>query len=150
MLNERKDPLFGATIYGVYGLVYFMKAIDDKPLAFWLKLADGSGLRISCASDGERIITDREFPWPCDMQDDGALLLKDESCAAPWKGIVGAKVVSTYDVVDSVSRSVIGLGVSVDTGRSVYMLNLGDELWIFDSIEAPALRQNSLDIIKRW
>lgn len=149
MADETKDSLLGATISGVYGSAFFGKAIDEKSLAFWLKLGDGSGLRVSCAPDGESITIDREFPWPCDMQNGGGVLLKDESYTEPWKTIVGAKVVSTYDVVESTSGKVIGFGILVDTGRSVYTLNLGDELWIFDSPDAPVFKQNALSILKR-
>jgi hypothetical protein len=149
MATEAKASLVGATPDGIFGRVYSLRDLNTNPQDILFRLVGGKCVRVSCASDGESLWVDSEFPWPCDMQDDGALFLVDVSSDPVWKVIKGERIVAVNDVADKTSRRVIGFGLHMQDGKRAYLLNLGDELRIFNSLEPGALKEALEEIESR-
>ena len=61
--------------------------------------------------------------------------------------VVEEKLLSASLVQSSVAEAVIGVALSFDGGSCLSVLNLGDELFVYDEIPVEIMRSEGLDLI---
>lgn len=141
------ETLIGATIADIYGLLYERDGVLQPGMAaIWIRCENGAGVRLLGSSDGMHLRCDQEFPWPFDMQEDGAYVLISLSGRNPWSMVRGQSITQLSEVVSNETGDAIGVGLEGGGGCVLFLLHLGDELKVFDVLPSEVVAQENAEV----
>lgn len=107
----------------------------DKPGHLMLQFEARAPLTFKCASDGETLRIERTIPEPVDMQESGQFVIADFSARAPWANVTSRRLMHAESLVSHYfgSGTEIGLALIFEGEQPVFIFNLGDDLWTFNT-----------------
>ncbi|GGY17816.1 hypothetical protein [Paludibacterium paludis] len=121
--------IIGLRLCCVQGQFYVMEDfLSDEPLSICLVFDTGLNVKISGLSDGESIVVDEGGLCSYSMQDAGAVIVNDID---RMEKLCGDSRVCAVNFIVGEEGKIIGVKV-VFSKSSIYFVNLGDELKIFD------------------
>lgn len=122
----------------------------EKPGRLTLQFDEIEPLTFRCASDGETLVIERANPEPFDMQEWGQFVVADFSARTPWSGVVSSRLVHVERLFSDYFEKPgeVGLELVFDNERTVFLLNLGDDLKVFDSLSQVAAMEEKLRCAK--
>ncbi len=97
--------------------------------------------------DGSSLLFSLDPVVGCDL---GKYGRQDVFCVSDepyFLNVVEKKLVSASLVQSSVAEAVIGVALSFDDGSCLSVLNLGDELFVYDEIPDEIMRSEGVDLI---
>lgn len=130
------QQLSGQELRSVNALLFIFDGVEeiDHPQAVSLTFSTSENCVLKCASDGESMQFSRELLMNNDMGEFGKQLVRDVSACTTWHECIDKQVFKTY-LLESECDKIVGVGFSFDSEISIFVMNLGDELYIFDRIE---------------
>lgn len=128
--------LHGQEFRSVEALVYVYGDVEniEHPQAVSLKFSLSESNIIECDSDGDSIKVSRGNIVESDLEEFGREVIKDFSTHEIWSKFIGKRVSSSF-LIESVGQVKAGIGFEFEDGNSIYILNLGDELFIFNKFD---------------
>ncbi|CAG0943212.1 hypothetical protein BROC_02170 [Candidatus Brocadiaceae bacterium] len=115
---------------------------DMQPQELLLVFESGKKLRISCSSDGESIACDEQDLKEVNLGEYGKLILMDISSTYFWKNKIGNKLLNISLVLSS--GYYFGLLFNFDKNNSIVLINLGDELFIYENLPESLVQEESI------
>ena len=103
--------------------------------------------RLFCDSDGVSIGLSVEPLTECDMQEYGAQVIASMSDDACFSNVINKTLSSAVLVKSSVEYRVVGVGFSFDCEERLFILNLGDEIFVYRSIPSDVVESEFLVFI---
>lgn len=128
--------LHGQEFRSVEALVYVYGDVEniEHPQAVSLKFSLSEPSIIECASDGDSIKVSRGEIVESNLEEFGSEIIKDFSTHEIWSNFIGKRVSSSF-LFESAGQVKTGIGLEFEDGKSIHILNLGDELFIFNNFE---------------
>jgi hypothetical protein len=134
---------------GIFALIYVYDNQEDtnSPQSIYLEFNNDHGGCIKCASDGESIDCDFKFPTEVDLGIYGNEILKDISTTIPWCEVIGDNLNTCYLLLVD-SDFCLGVRLLFQSGKSIDIVNLGDELYVYDSLPESIIQEENIVIKK--
>lgn len=150
MYEQNIGLALGATLTRVTGLVYFTPNSTDGNKTQEFKIDSGTNeaqeiqlhfvndmsILITVSSDGESIKVDKYEGklTSIDMDDLGRFEPLDMSQQSPWRNCVGQLLLSFGIIADTRSSIHAGIVLRFTTVEPVYLVNIGDDLWVLSNL----------------
>ncbi len=133
----------------VIALVHVFKEHEDinSPQAIYLVIENNMSGSIECESDGESIAYNPEIPAEVDLGEHGKTVLKNISNTGSWSKCVGNILDSSFLLLAD-NDVCIGARLLFQSGNSIDIVNLGDELCIYDSLPKNIIEEERIVIKK--
>lgn len=122
----------GYRLLSVIALLHTFEGEKDfsSPQELLLVFENNSQVRLRCDQDGESIIVDNEAPTESNLEEYGQNILYNYSNDNEIEFGIGKKVKQIELIVSD--NIVFGVSIFYDTACSLTLLNLGDELYVYD------------------
>lgn len=133
----------------VFALIYVYDNQEDinSPQAIYFEFNNEHVGCIKCASDGESIDCDFKLTTEVDLGMYGKEILKDISTINPWREVIGDNLNNCYLLLVD-SNFCLGVRLQFQSGKSVDIVNLGDELYVYDSLPESIIQAEKIVIKK--
>jgi hypothetical protein len=133
-LSDWAQSAVGGTLDRVEGKIYEDGAgcqDFEHPHAVRMQFLGASGLTFFCHSDGETLAWNSSELSEVDLGEYGKELVIELADRLPWSGLIAKTLTSVSEFV-SPGELVVGYEFIFEPGGYLLLLNLGDELAIFD------------------
>lgn len=141
--------IIGQKLAGVIALIHVYDEHEDNesPQAIYLKFENDLGGNLECASDGESILYSPKLPAETDLGEYGKEILKDISNTELWCECVGSSLVSSFVLFANGNVS-IGVRLIFQSGKSIDIVNLGDEIYIYNFLPRHIVEEENITFDK--
>lgn len=140
--------VFGKKLLSVNALFHiFASERDFFPQEIGLQFDDAELGKLYGGSDGASLCFSFHPIVGCDLGEYGrqdVFCVSDELC---FSNVVGRRLASASLVQSSAEEAVIGITLSFDNGARLSILNLGDELFVYDEIPEEIMISEGLGFI---
>ena len=117
----------------------------DNPQELEIQFSSGGRRKFRCSNDGVSIDSDPTELVDCDMAEYGKQVIEDLSDSPIWKDVISRALVGAVLIRSSVASSVVGVQFRFEGGLAVSVLNLGDELYIFQEIPSQLISDQEIE-----
>lgn len=120
---------------------------NGQPLAVSFLFLGAEMGTIKCAPDGASIAYSSDEVAECDLGEYGeekVFLLADDAC---FSTVMGKKLTSFALISSSVEKTLVGAQLHFKNSLSVSIVNLGDELIVYNNIPLEIISCQGLDFI---
>jgi hypothetical protein len=90
--------------------------------------------KFKCSYDGSSINWQEGEPHESDMDEFGSQVVENLSESQLWQRVLNKVLVGAELLYSSIEDTFIGVKLSFDGGSSVSIINLGDELYVYQDI----------------
>ncbi|BBA35855.1 uncharacterized protein sS8_3923 [Methylocaldum marinum] len=145
-LIEWLNKIAGQRLTGVLALIYVYDDREDNnsPQAIYLEFDNNLHGCVRCASDGESIEYDSNAPAEIDLGRYGNEILKYISNQGPWRECVGEKLNDSFVLIAD-NNVCMGVRLLFQSGKSVDIVNLGDELYVYDFLPESIVAEEHIE-----
>lgn len=136
----------GEKVISVLGLFYLLegeKDIDD-PQELQINFSSGRSLKIYCSPDGASICCESGYIVARNLGDFGEEIVEDVSYMTPWENLVGDQIIDVCVAKSSIEKASIGIRLGFGK-ENVSVLNLGDDLYVFEDVPETIVRDQGLE-----
>ncbi|KJY81759.1 hypothetical protein TW84_23255 [Vibrio neptunius] len=133
--------ILGFRLLSVFALIHTFDGERDlsSPQELLFTFEGGSQVRIKCDQDGESIHFDNQTPVEANMAEYGQDILCDCSNDNNFEYGIG-RTVDQIDLIVS-DKIIFGLLMTFEGARSITIINLGDELYVYDELPKNILEE---------
>ncbi|NRB68436.1 MAG: hypothetical protein HRU48_13885 [Vibrio sp.] len=133
--------ILGFRLLSVFALIHTFDGERDlsSPQELLFTFEGGSQVRIKCDKDGESIHFDNQTPVEANMAEYGQDILCNCSNNNNFKYGIG-RTVDQIDLIVS-DKIIFGLLMTFEGARSITIINLGDELYVYDELPKNILEE---------
>ena len=126
----------GQKLIAVLALVYVYEGEKEflNPQELNIQFSSGRHGKFMCSCDGSSIDWQEEEIRECDMEEFGSQVIENLSKLPKWQSVVDKVLVGAALIRSSVEASLIGVQLSFEGSSSISVLNLGDELYVYQDI----------------
>lgn len=137
--------ILGRTLTDVSASVYLLEGQINlvHPSHLMLLFDATERITFSCGKDGETMVSSMQMPSPIDMQEWGEFVIADFSSREPWASAVSHPLTSLYALVSG--QTTIGFELGFARTTTVFICNLGDEIFVFDSWPKAIAEEEGLE-----
>jgi hypothetical protein len=143
--------IIGYKLISVSGLIYIYGGEEKisnphELLLFFDPIPIIQG-KLCCSSDGESLVWDCGELDPNDLGEYGETVVKDISYLPCWKNIIGHILKDIKLIVPLHDPCLMGLQLSFENEFSVAVVNLGDEMFMFESLPEKIIKDEHVTFI---
>jgi hypothetical protein len=140
--------VFGKKLLSVNALFHiFASERDSSPQEVGLLFDDSEAGKLYGGPDGASLCFSLSPIFGCDLGEYGR---QDTFCVSGepyFSNVVGRRLVSASLVQSLAEEAVVGVSLSFDSGFCLSILNLGDELFVYDEIPEEIVISEGLSLI---
>ncbi|WP_373414473.1 hypothetical protein [Ensifer aridi] len=135
---------FNSTLARVDGKIYaYGESLHfERPQAVRFRFSGTEGITFFCHSDGETLTWDTSELSEVDLDEYGKELVVNLADHAPWSRLIGRTLTSVSEIV-SPDGPVIGYEFIFKPDGNLLLLNLGNEMAVFDEPQEVILKEES-------
>jgi hypothetical protein len=111
--------------------------VSIDPIAIWLGFDGERPYRFAGASDGWHLVVDDAGPTEIDMQESGAIRLRDLSATPIFARAMNRRVLRGWLILSPSPKDVIGVRLDFDVS-TMRILNWGDEIYVASELPDDA------------
>lgn len=141
------DDFKGNKLKSVYGLVYSYNESDSLDDVQEI-LMEFEGLpclmKVSGGGDGASIVLTTSPLREVNMEEYGMLVIKRISSNTLFANAIDRKVVSFHCIYSGVEKVTAGVGFEFDNAMKFSIMNLGDQLFVFNEIPTDICKSERL------
>ncbi|WP_458718229.1 hypothetical protein [Pseudomonas gregormendelii] len=140
--------VLGKELLSVNALLHiFASERDSSPQEFGLLFDDSEVGRFYGGPDGASLCFSLSPFFSCDLGEHGKQDIYCVSAKPYFSNVVGRRLVSASLVQSLAEKTVVGVALSFDSGFRLSILNLGDELFVYDAIPKDIVMSEELILI---
>jgi hypothetical protein len=141
--------IIGHKLKAVLALIYVYDGKEDliTPQELMLQFETNMKGKFSCSSDGESLAWDNHAFEPSELGEYGDEIVKVLSHLPYWKHLIGKRLNEVKMIIPSHYSCLIGLQFLFEDNLSVVVINLGDELFIFNSLPENFIQDEELILV---
>ncbi|MEZ1318098.1 hypothetical protein QIW53_18920 [Pseudomonas fluorescens] len=120
---------------------------SSAPQEISLQFENAQAGRIYCGSDGFTLCLSNEPIIECDLGEYGELTnfcISDDGCFADF---IGLRLLSASVIQSSACGKIIGINFLFESDCCLSILNLGDELFVYEEIPQEIIASEDLELI---
>ncbi|NRN29310.1 hypothetical protein [Photorhabdus heterorhabditis] len=128
--------IIGNRLKSVQGLVYILHVEDIEHPQELLFEFEGAGVsrKISCSQDGSSLVVCNKPMLESDLGEYGKQIIKDISQHPIFNELIGRKLSRFNAIYSEIEQCVIGFNFIFYSYGQISLLNLGDEIYIYNDI----------------
>lgn len=153
MINENMqmygEEVVGRILKSVCGLMFTCDeqtsfdnlqeiTMEFGPLSFFMRLAGGI--------DGASLLLDELPLRESDMGEYGKLIIRNISSNPAFIEVIDKRIIAFNVVYSGVEQIIIGVNLQFDNSMEISILNLGDQLFIFNKIPGDVFREELMEL----
>ncbi|MCW7547869.1 hypothetical protein OO184_07950 [Photorhabdus sp. APURE] len=150
-INEWGVEITGKRLKSVYGLIYIYDIADvEHPQELSIKFCetDNSPKKLLCSPNGTSIVLCKGELRESDLGEYGKETVMDLSNFKIFDGLIGKPLSYVNAIYSEIEQDIIGfMFVFYDYGQFSVM-NLGDEIYMFNHIPDSLLKDEGISLIK--
>jgi hypothetical protein len=133
-------------LISVSALIYLPESEREifSPQELLLVFESGKQMKLSCGSDGESLVGNNQELVPIDLGEYGKEIVKDVSYLACVENLIGHVLRDVKLIKSSGNSYLMGLQFSFENNLSVVVVNLGDDLFVFESLPEEIAREEEI------
>lgn len=138
--------IIGRKLITIQGLIY-VKDGEEKtssPQELFLSFDSGVQGKLKCGSDGESLVWDMQELEAVDLGEYGDEVVRDLSYLSCWKNLIGHLLVDVKLIKSLRGSYLMGLLFSFDNDLSIVVVNLGDEIYMFESLPKEIAQEEEI------
>uniref|UniRef100_UPI0036D7E049 hypothetical protein n=1 Tax=Photorhabdus sp. RM322S TaxID=3342825 RepID=UPI0036D7E049 len=142
--------IIGSRLKSVQGLVYMLHVEDiehPQELFFEFEGADISR-KISCGQDGSSLVVCSKPMIESDLGEYGKQIIKDISQHSIFNRLIGQKLSCFNAIYSEIEQCVIGFSFIFYNYGQISLLNLGDEIYIYNDIPECIFLEEKITLVK--
>lgn len=138
--------IVGKRLLGVLALIYVYEEEEHFPPQALMLLYEGDRrLKLTCGSDGASLEWSDGELVETDLGEYGEEVVRDFGRLPQWQGKIGRKLAGSKYIYSEREKRVIGLELLFIDEPSVKIMNLGDELYVFEDIPHAVFQEQELE-----
>lgn len=140
----------GDKLCGVNGLVYIYEAPDlDHPQQLQLIFSGiNRGGSFRCGKDGATLALTELPMQESDLGEYGKEVIMNMSDSYSFYRYIGRVVSKVFAIYSDTEKTIIGVKLVFDGGHDLIIINLGDELNIFNSLPLQYVQEECIDYLE--
>lgn len=148
--QELARNVVGQKLQNVNGLIYVYDVPDlgapqQLQLVFF---SENQGVVFRCGLDGASLeLTDSPMQEN-DLGEYGKEVIMDLSNSCLFQKVIGKILLRFYVIYSEIEQKVIGIKLVFDEGLTLVIINLGDEIKVFDSLSIEYERDEKINYIE--
>lgn len=99
---------------------------------------------LMCSNDGESLILDSRKLEPTNLGEYGKEIIRDISYLPCWKNLIGQTLTKIFIIKSLGKPCLIGLKFSFENDLSVIVVNLGDEIFMFEFLPEEIAQEEEI------
>jgi hypothetical protein len=146
------DSAVGNPLEKVFGTIHLFEGECELDSPNEVTLVFGNGIknwRITTAPDGMSLLCDNTPLRAYKMGDHGEMVIRDLSAEGIWKDRIGDILVQHYWVFSERAGSIFGLRFDFNSGSSIVITNLGDEIRLLSVLPKKILDEEQVRFLTK-
>lgn len=150
MYQEWGRNVTGRKLCSVNGLVYIYEAADlEHPQQLQLIFSGiNRGESFRCGKDGATLALTELSMQESDLGEYGKEVIMNISDSCSFYRYIGRVVSKVFAIYSDIEKAIIGLKLVFDGGLNLIIINLGDELNVFNSLPLQYVQEECIDYIE--
>jgi len=138
--------IIGRKLIFVQALIHVYEGNENISSPQELQLSFESKIRgkLKCGSDGESIVLDSTELKPSDLGEYGKQIVKDISNLSCWQKVIGSPLKEVHLLESMREFCLMGIKFTFENDLSVVMVNLGDEIFIYESLPEEIVQEEEI------
>ncbi|MBN3057636.1 MULTISPECIES: hypothetical protein [Pectobacterium] len=136
--QEWASYVIGERLSGVKGVIYFFETPDlEHPQQLQLIFSNTEkAVSFRCGKDGSTLELTDSPVQENDLGEYGKEIIMDLSSSISFVDYIGKFLLTVYSIFSSVEDAYIGIKLVFEGGLNLIVVNIGDEINIFDSLSS--------------
>ncbi|WP_426817035.1 hypothetical protein ACP3TC_18785 [Winslowiella sp. 2C04] len=142
--------VIGSKLCSVNGLVYIYETADlEHPQQLQLIFSGiNRGGSFRCGKDGATLALTELPMQESDLGEYGKEVIMDMSDSCSFYRYIGRVVSKVFAIYSDIDKALIGLKLVFDDGLNLIIINLGDELNVFNTLPLQYVQEECIDYLE--